>query len=160
MLQKIKKSFLLILGLLVMASSTYAKSNTKLIIENNFKDKALYFRVATDPENIIDLDSETKKPFRIAHDENKIIGVRADQAEPEVEAYLQTKFTPFLSSRKILKDTAFWAVKIVDSSNIDLSGYIVPLNMAYSWKSGVSDIKKIAFCSPEFFMEHDSSCES
>ena len=95
MLTQIKKCILLILGLLAMASISYANSNTKLIIENNFKDKSLYFRVVTDPQNIIDLDSETKKSFRIAHNENKIIGVRADQAEPEVEAYLQTKFTPF-----------------------------------------------------------------
>ena len=42
MLTQIKKCILLILGLLAMASISYANSNTKLIIENNFKDKSLY----------------------------------------------------------------------------------------------------------------------
>ena len=59
MLQKIKNSLLLILGLLAAMQSVYAKSNTKLIIENHFKDKILYFRVVTDPENLIDLDSDS-----------------------------------------------------------------------------------------------------
>ena len=162
MLSKIKKSLLLILGLLAVmqSQSVNAKSNTKLIIENHFKDTTLYFRVATDPGNLIDLDSESRKSFKIAPNENLTIGVRADQAEPEAEAYLQTKFTPFLGSRKVLKDTAFWAVKVIDSSDIDLSGYIAPFNMAYSWKGGAANIKKISFCSPEYFIEHDSSCES
>jgi hypothetical protein len=161
MLQKIKKSLLLILGLLAVmqSQSVNAKSNTKLIIENHFKDKILYFRVVTDPENLIDLDSESKKSFEITPNENLTIGVRADQAEPEAEAYLQTKFSPFLHTRRILKDTAFWGVRVVDSNDIDLSGYIAPFNMAYSWKGGAANVKKIEFCSPEFFIEHGDSCE-
>ncbi len=160
MLQKFKKSLLLILGLLAAMQSVHAKSNTKLIIENNFKYTSLYFRVATDPGNLIDLDSESKKSFIIAPNENKTIGVRADQAEPGVEAYLQTKFPLYSNARRVLKDTAFWGVRVVDSNDIDLSGYIVPLYMAFSWKGGAANIKKIAFCSPEFFIEHDGSCES
>lgn len=160
MLQKFKKSLLLILGLLAAMQSVHAKSNTKLIIENNFEDTTLYFRVATDPGNLIDLDSESKKSFIIAPNENKTIGVRADQAEPGAEAYLQTKFTHFLYAKRNLKATAFWGVRVVDSNDIDLSGYIAPFNMAFSWKSGAANIKKIAFCSPEYFIEHSDSCES
>jgi hypothetical protein len=156
MFLKITRLLLATLSFFSAVQYCHAKSNTKLIIENNFVRRHLYFRVTDDIGNLIDLD---KQSFKIAPNKNKTIGVRADQSEPEAEAYLQTKFTPFLHTRTILKGTAFWGVKVIDSNNIDLSGYIAPANMAYSWKGGAANVKKIAFCTPKYFIEHDGSCE-